>query len=53
MILAGLAHDVGHPGVNNPFLILSKHDLALRYNDKSPLENMHASVLYEILGKVS
>ncbi len=27
----------------------SKHPLALAYNDKSPLENMHCVVLYEIL----
>ena len=25
------------------------HDLALRHNDTSPLENMHAAVLYEVL----
>jgi len=51
MIVAGLAHDVGHPGLNNPYLITAKHELALRYNDKSPLENMHAASLYEMLSK--
>lgn len=49
--IGALGHDVGHPGVNNPFLITSKHQLALLHNDKSPLENMHCSLLYEILGK--
>jgi hypothetical protein len=51
--VAALAHDVGHPGVNNIFLVKAKDELALRHNDKSPLENMHCAVLYEILGKPS
>ena len=34
MVIAGLVHDVGHPGLNNPYLITAKHELALRYNDK-------------------
>ena len=48
-LIGALAHDVGHPGLNNLFLVKSKHPLALTYNDKSPLENMHTSVLYEVL----
>jgi len=48
-LIGALAHDVGHPGLNNLFLVKSKHPLALTYNDKSPLENMHASVLYEVV----
>jgi len=47
-LVGALAHDVGHPGLNNLFLVKSKHPLALTYNDRSPLENMHASVLYEV-----
>lgn len=47
--VGALAHDVGHPGVNNPFLVNTKNQLALLHNDKSPLENMHCSLLYEIL----
>jgi hypothetical protein len=49
--VGALGHDVGHPGVNNPFLVNTKHPLALLHNDKSPLENMHCSLLYEIIGK--
>lgn len=49
--VGALGHDIGHPGVNNPFLINTKHHLALLHNDKSPLENMHCSLLYDILGK--
>lgn len=53
IMVAALAHDVGHPGLNNAFLVKSKHELALRHNDKSPLENMHCAVLYDILSKQS
>ena len=34
LIIAAVAHDVGHTGVSNMFLINSNSDLALRYNDK-------------------
>jgi hypothetical protein len=50
-LIAALAHDVGHPGVNNLYLVKSRNELALRHNDRSPLENMHCSVLYEIVSK--
>jgi cAMP-specific phosphodiesterase 4 len=53
VLVGALAHDVGHPGVNNVYLVKSKHELALSHNDKSPLENMHCVVLYEILGKAA
>lgn len=48
MLVAAVGHDVGHPGVNNAFLIKTRHDLAMIHNDKSPLENMHCSVLYDM-----
>lgn len=50
-LVAALAHDVGHPGLNNLYLVKSRNELALRHNDKSPLENMHCAVLYEIVTK--
>jgi cAMP-specific phosphodiesterase 4 len=49
LMISAVAHDVGHPGVNNPFLIETSHELALRYNDKSPLENMHCAKLFEMV----
>ncbi|KAH3768024.1 3'5'-cyclic nucleotide phosphodiesterase [Pelomyxa schiedti] len=48
LILAGAAHDVGHPGVNNAFLIATGDELALHYNDRSVLENFHASFSMKI-----
>ena len=51
MLVAAIAHDVGHLGVNNAFLVKTRHNLAMIHNDKSPLENMHCSLLYEILKK--
>jgi len=48
--VAALCHDIGHFGKSNHFLIETQHDLALRYNDRSPLENMHCSRLFEIAG---
>jgi hypothetical protein len=50
-VLAALAHDAGHPGVNNNYLIDTSDPLALTYNDHSPLEHMHAATLFRILQK--
>lgn len=48
LLIAALCHDIGHPGKTNPFLVETGNELALRYNDKSPLENMHCARLFEI-----
>ena len=47
LLMAAVCHDVGHPGYNNPFLVESNNKLALKYNDKSPLENMHWAIMFE------
>merc|ERR1719330_876853 len=49
LLVSAICHDVGHPGLNNTFLIETSHELALRYNDKSPLENMHCARLFEFV----
>jgi len=49
LLVAVVAHDVSHPGLNNNFLISTKHELAILHNDRSPLENMHCATLYEVL----
>lgn len=51
LLVSAVAHDVGHPGLSNGFLIKSKHPLAIQHNDQSPLENMHCATLYEIVGQ--
>jgi 3'5'-cyclic nucleotide phosphodiesterase len=48
-IIASLAHDVGYPGKNNRFLVMSRDDIAIVYNDISVLEMMHCSILFKIL----
>jgi hypothetical protein len=51
VIIACLAHDLGHPGLTNRFLVNNRDKLALQYNDNSVLENMHCAKLYEIMNK--
>mmetsp|Transcript_25800 Transcript_25800/g.33823 ORF Transcript_25800/g.33823 Transcript_25800/m.33823 type:complete len:600 (+) Transcript_25800:58-1857(+) len=51
VLLAALVHDVGHPGRNNKFLVETQNSLALTYNDRSPLENMHAATAFRLLSK--
>jgi hypothetical protein len=50
-IVAALGHDVAHPAFTNKFLIADRDELALLYNDRSVLENMHISKIYSILQK--
>jgi len=49
LLVAAVAHDVGHLGLNNQFLMESSHELALKYNDSSPMEMMHCSKLFHIV----
>mmetsp|Transcript_87478 Transcript_87478/g.247836 ORF Transcript_87478/g.247836 Transcript_87478/m.247836 type:complete len:550 (-) Transcript_87478:161-1810(-) len=46
LLFAAAIHDVGHPAVNNDFMIKTRDDLSLRYNDKSVLENYHAATAF-------
>lgn len=47
--IAALAHDVGHFGRNNAFCSSASHDLALIYNDRAILENMHSATCFQIM----
>jgi hypothetical protein len=49
LILAATFHDVGHPGSNNLFHKNAMTPFAMRYNDVSILENMHAAVGHSLL----
>merc|ERR1719454_2007896 len=35
--------------MNNPFLIETAHEIAMLYNDNSPLENMHCAKLFDVV----
>jgi len=48
LLVAALGHDLGHVGVTNQFLVETSHVLAVTYNDRSPLENMHCSQLFKV-----
>ena len=49
-VLVGvMIHDVGHIGLNTAFLKSSNHPLAIRYNDHSPLENMHLATAFGLM----
>merc|ERR1719322_1551762 len=50
LIAAGI-HDVGHPGTNPAFHTKTLSPLAVRYNDKSVLENFHVSLAFETMQK--
>ncbi|KAK0176535.1 hypothetical protein PV328_000660 [Microctonus aethiopoides] len=49
LIISCICHDLDHPGYNNIYQINARTELALRYNDISPLENHHCSVAFRVL----
>ncbi|XP_069168290.1 high affinity cGMP-specific 3',5'-cyclic phosphodiesterase 9A isoform X2 [Procambarus clarkii] len=49
LLTSCICHDLDHPGFNNIYQINAKTELALRYNDISPLENHHCSVAFTVL----
>lgn len=48
-VLGTLGHDVGHPAKNNRFLIMTRDSLAIQYNDVSVLENLHCTILFQLI----
>jgi hypothetical protein len=48
IIVAAAVHDLGHLGVNNDFLINSRHPRATTFNDRSVNESYHISRAFEI-----
>ena len=51
LFISGSIHDFGHPGYTNNYLINTKNDIAIRYNDQSVLENYHVSESFNIIFK--
>lgn len=49
LMTAAICHDLDHPGYNNTYQINARTELAVRYNDISPLENHHCAVTFQIL----
>lgn len=49
LLIAAIGHDVGHPGVNNVFLVKLNAPLAQLYNDSSVLEAFHCAAFSQIL----
>ncbi|GIL49917.1 hypothetical protein Vafri_6220 [Volvox africanus] len=46
---AAIIHDHGHPGLTSDFLISTSDPLAVRYNDRSPLENHHGASFFALM----
>ncbi|MCJ1392853.1 3',5'-cyclic-nucleotide phosphodiesterase [Xylographa bjoerkii] len=49
LLISAIGHDVGHPGVNNAFLVALRAPLAQLYNDNSVLEAFHCAAYSQIL----
>ncbi|KAI1856185.1 uncharacterized protein JN550_013893, partial [Neoarthrinium moseri] len=49
LLISAIGHDVGHPGVNNGFLVTLNAPLAQLYNDRSVLESFHCAAYSQIL----
>lgn len=48
-LIAAIIHDYEHPGLNNAYHINTQSDLAIRYNDKSVLENYHCATAFRLM----
>ncbi|KAI0716394.1 HD-domain/PDEase-like protein [Earliella scabrosa] len=49
LYIAAVGHDVGHPGLTNAFMRNAKTALSIVYDDKSVLEQMHYSLIMQIM----
>ena len=52
-VFSGLVHDIDHPATTNVFQVNAETKLAIRYSDKSVLENHHISDIFHILSHES
>lgn len=44
-----VVHDYEHLGLTNDYLIGTSHPLAVRYNDRAPMENHHLAAAFTAL----
>ncbi|KAI7892229.1 uncharacterized protein EV154DRAFT_601757 [Mucor mucedo] len=51
LLIAGLCHDIGHPGMNNNYQVNLKTDLAVRYSNKSVLESYSCTITMDLLSR--
>ncbi|CAG8790193.1 20855_t:CDS:2, partial [Gigaspora rosea] len=51
LLIAGLCHDIGHPGLNNVYQVNARTNLAVKYNDQSVLENHSCTLTMDIITK--
>jgi hypothetical protein len=49
LLISGFVHDTDHPGYNNQYMVSTRDKIALRYNDKSVLENHHISIAFSTM----
>ena len=49
MLISALCHDINHDGVNTAFHVAAESEIAMLYNDLSPLENMHTRRAFELM----
>lgn len=49
LLVSSVGHDVGHPGLTNPFLINNESPIAKIYSNQSVLENYHSTIFQDIL----
>ncbi|KAF9344780.1 hypothetical protein BGX26_003926 [Mortierella sp. AD094] len=51
LLLAGLCHDIGHPGLNNLFQVNAKTELVKKYGETSVLETYSCSLAMDLVAK--
>ncbi|KAF9423783.1 High affinity cAMP-specific and IBMX-insensitive 3',5'-cyclic phosphodiesterase 9A, partial [Entomortierella beljakovae] len=51
LLLAGLCHDIGHPGLNNLFQVNAKTDIVKQYGEVSVLEKYSCSLAMDLVAK--
>ncbi|KAI8597080.1 hypothetical protein EDD21DRAFT_311314 [Dissophora ornata] len=51
VLLAGLCHDIGHPGLNNLFQVNAKTELVKQFGEASVLERYSCSLAMDLVAK--